>query len=134
MTADAEAKPRSGTAIATGYRDLLVWQKGIALVKEVYVLTRGFPDDERFGLVSQMRRAAVSIPSNIAEGQARHTTGEFVQFISHAEGSLAELDTQVRISTGLGICRGAMVAQVATIAQLADELRRMLNSLRRKLE
>ncbi len=134
MTADAEAKPRSGTAIASGYRDLLVWQKGIALVKEVYVLTRGFPDDERFGLVSQMRRAAVSIPSNIAEGQARHTTGEFVQFISHAEGSLAELDTQVRISTELGICRGAMVAQVATIAQLADELRRMLNSLRRKLE
>ena len=134
MTADAEAKPRSGTAIAAGYRDLLVWQKGIALVKEVYLLTRGFPDDERFGLVSQMRRAAVSIPSNIAEGQARHTTGEFVQFISHAEGSLAELDTQVRISTELGICRGTMVAQVATIAQLADELRRMLNSLRRKLE
>jgi four helix bundle protein len=134
VTANAEAKSRSGTAIAAGYRDLLVWQKGIALVKEVYVLTRGFPDDERFGLVSQMRRAAVSIPSNIAEGQARHTTGEFVQFLSYAEGSLAELDTQVRVSTELGICRGAMVAQVATIAQLADELRRMLNSLRRKLE
>ena len=134
MTVNGEAKSRPGTAIASGYRDLLVWQKGIALVKEVYVLTRGFPDEERFGLISQMRRAAVSIPSNIAEGQARHTTGEFVQFISHAEGSLAELDTQVRISTELGICRGPMIAQVATIAQLADELRRMLNSLRRKLE
>ena len=134
MTANAEAKARSGTAITAVYRDLLVWQKGIALVKEVYVLTRGFPDDERFGLVSQMRRAAVSIPSNIAEGQARHTTGEFVQFISYAEGSLAELDTQIRVSSELGICTGSMVMRVETIAQLADELRRMLNSLRRKLE
>lgn len=76
------------------YRDLLVWQKGIALVKQVYALTRTFPADEKFGLVAQMRRAAVSIPSNIAEGQSRHTTNEFVRFLSLAEGSLAELDTQ----------------------------------------
>lgn len=62
------------------YKDLLVWQKGIALTKLVYEITRAFPADERFGLVTQMRRAAVSIVSNIAEGQARRTTGEFIQF------------------------------------------------------
>jgi four helix bundle protein len=120
--------------IAKGYRDLLVWQKGISLVKEVYTLTKGFPDDERFGLVSQTRRAAVSIPSNIAEGQARHTTREFVLSISHAEGSLAELDTQMTICVELGYCSGAMAAHAETVFQLAEELRRMLNSLRRKLE
>jgi len=111
-----------------------VWQKGIALVKEVYALTKGFPDDERFGLISQMRRAAVSIPSNIAEGQARHTTREFILSISHAEGSLAELDTQVRISAELGFCEGAMATRAAPVLQLAEELRRMMNALRRRLE
>lgn len=80
------------------YKDLVVWQKGTALAKIIYALTQSFPSTEKFGLVAQMRRAAVSIPSNIAEGQARHTTGEFVQFISHAEGSVAELDTQLILS------------------------------------
>jgi four helix bundle protein len=117
-----------------GYRDLLVWQKGITLVKEIYMLTQGFPDVERFGLISQMRRAAVSIPSNIAEGQARHTTKEFVHFISNAEGSLAELDTQVTVGTALGFCNGANAERTASIVELAAELRRMLNALRRRLE
>ena len=67
-------------AMVGSYRDLLVWKKGIALVKLTYRLTQVFPGEEKFGLISQMRRAAVSVPSNIAEGQARHTTGEFVQF------------------------------------------------------
>jgi four helix bundle protein len=67
------------------YRDLIVWQKGIELAKLLYPLTGILPAEEKFGLVSQIRRAAVSIPSNIAEGQARHTTGEFIQFISHSE-------------------------------------------------
>lgn len=71
------------------FKDLLVWQRGMVLAKLIYEITRTFPSDERFGLVAQMRRVAVSIPSNVAEGQARHTTGESVQFISHAEGSLA---------------------------------------------
>src|SRR5215831_6340318 len=84
------------------YKDLLVWQKGLTLVKLVYEVTKQFPSDERFGLVSQLRRAAVSVPSNIAEGQTRRTTGEFVQFISHAESSLAELETQILISLDLG--------------------------------
>ena len=112
------------------YKDLVVWQKGIALAKLIYQLTNNFPSEEKFGLVAQMRRAAVSIPSNIAEGQARHKTGEFIQFISHAEGSLAELDTQLILSIELKFAR----AENADVAfQLISELRRMLNALRRKL-
>lgn len=112
------------------YKDLLVWQKGIALAKTTYDLTKSFPREERFGLIAQMRRAAVSIPSNIAEGQARRTTGEFVHFISNAEGSCAELDTQLILSVELGFCRklGAL-----PIYEMIAEERRMLNALRRKL-
>jgi four helix bundle protein len=113
------------------YKDLVVWQKGIAVAKSVYVLTAKFPAEEKFGLVSQMRRAAVSIPSNIAEGQARHTTGEFIQFISHAEGSTAELETQLILSVELGF-----TAKEQTSGEfiLLDDIRRMLNGLRRKLD
>ena len=112
------------------YKDLVVWQKGIVLGKLVYRLTKDFPTEEKFGLVAQMRRAAVSIPSNVAEGQARHTTGEFIQFISHAEGSVAELDTQLILSIELKFCSNATAD--ATFA-LISEIRRMLNALRRKL-
>jgi four helix bundle protein len=112
------------------YKDLLVWQKGIALAKIAYRLTQSFPSAEKFGLIAQIRRAAVSIPSNIAEGQARHTTGEFIQFISHAEGSLAELDTQLILSIELNFCRDAGADSAFA---LIGELRRMLNVLRRKL-
>jgi len=112
------------------YKDLVVWQKGIALAEAVYRLTKSFPSTEKFGLVAQMRRAAVSIPSNIAEGQARHTTGEFIQFISHAEGSLAELETQLILSIELKLC-GSSSAGPAF--EFISELRKMLNVLRRKL-
>ena len=112
------------------YKDLVVWQKGIALAKAIYQLTAKFPGEEKFGLISQMRRAAVSIPSNIAEGQARHTTGEFIQFISHAEGSVAELETQLILSIELGF---AKAEAAKTVFILLDEIRRMLNGLRRKL-
>lgn len=113
-----------------GFEDLIVWQKGIDLVKNVYALTRHFPSDERFGLISQMRRAAVSIPSNIAEGHARHTTKEYVLFVSHAEGSAAELQTQIRIAIELDYCAadGASI-----IAEQLFEVRKMLNALRREL-
>jgi four helix bundle protein len=114
----------------SGFKDLLVWQKGIALVKEIYQMTGAFPADERFGLVSQMRRAAVSVPSNLAEGQARHTTGEFIQFISHAEGSIAELETQLIIAVELGHCTQFRAAHAFG---MIEELHRMLNALRRKL-
>lgn len=82
------------------YRDLIAWQKAIELVKLVYRATAGFPVEERFGLTNQMRRAAVSIPSNIAEGQAR-TTADFVRFLRIARGSVAELETQAVIAREL---------------------------------
>lgn len=113
---------------AQSYRDLLVWQKSMALAKVIYKLTAEFPSEEKFGLISQMRRAAVSVPSNIAEGQARNTTGEFVLFISHAEGSLAELDTQLTLAVELGFLTNAKTQP--TFDSIA-ELRRMLNGLRR---
>jgi four helix bundle protein len=118
------------TNTTRSYNDLVISQKGIALAKLVYGLTRSFPSEEKFGIVAQMRRAAVSIPSNIAEGQARHTTGEFIQFISHAEGSLAELDTQLFLSIDLKVCA---TAGADPAFELIGELRRMLNALRRKL-
>lgn len=102
----------------------------MALVKRIYQVTRTFPSEERFGLVSQMRRATVSIPSNIAEGQARRSTGEFVQFISNAEGSLAELDTQVELSVELGLCKPS---QTREVCELLSEMKKMLNALRRTL-
>ncbi len=120
----------SGGTRAGGYKDLIVWQRSIALVTRIYEVTAGFPADERFGLIAQMRRAAVSVPSNIAEGQARHTTGEFIHGISHAEGSAAELETQLVIAVQLGFCAEPAVADVFG---MLSEVRRMLNSLRRRL-
>jgi len=114
----------------SSYKDLIVWQKGISLAKLVYDLTRRFPSEKKFGIVAQMRRAAISIPSNIAEGQARHTTGEFIQFISHAEGSVAELDTRLILSIELKFCSSAAAEPGFG---LISEIRRMLNALRRKL-
>ena len=112
------------------YKDLLVWQKGMALAKFVYDLTRSFPADERYGLTSQLRRAAVSVPSNIAEGQARHGTGEFLQFLSHAEGSLAEIETQLLLAVNLGFCKQASVD--ASLSEI-DQLQKMLVALKRSL-
>ena len=121
QTARANAKVQS-------YRDLLVLQKGMTLAKIIYKLTAELPSEEKFGLVSQMRRAAVSVPSNIAEGQARNTSGEFILFISHAEGSLAELDTQLTLAVDLGFLASD---KARSCAVLIEELRRMLNGLRR---
>jgi four helix bundle protein len=112
------------------YRDLLVWQKGTALALEIYRVTQRFPSDERFGLTAQLRRAAVSVPSNIAEGQARRTTGEFIQFLSHAEGSLAEVDTQIYLAQQLGY---GLEEELSSFSSQINELRKMLNALRRSL-
>jgi four helix bundle protein len=84
------------------HKDLDVWKKGMELVERVYSMSRAFPDSERFGLTSQLRRAAVSIPSNIAEGAARKSDKELLQFLSIAIGSLAELETQYLIAIRLG--------------------------------
>jgi four helix bundle protein len=112
------------------FKELIVWQKSIALVKSIYSLTRGFPQEEKFGLISQIRRSAVSIPSNIAEGQARRTTGDFIRFISTAEGSLAEAETQLIIAVELGFCSNE---QTVSEFALMLEIRKMLNALRRRL-
>ena len=110
------------------HRDLPVWQKSMTLAKEIYTITAGFPSEEKFGLISQMRRATVSVPSNIAEGQARNTTGEFVQFMSHAEGSLAEPDTQPTPAVELKLIS---MEKAGRCMDSIAELRRMLNGLRR---
>ena len=112
------------------YKNLIVWQKSIVLVKMIYKLTAKFPSEEKFGLVSQMRRAVVSIPSNIAEGQARRTTGDYIRFVSIAEGSLAELETQTIVSIELEFCNKN---ETEAIFSLKLEIRKMLNALRRSL-
>ena len=113
------------------YKDLLIWQKRMVLAKFVYKLSARFPVDERYGLISQVRRAAVSVPSNIAEGQARHTTKEFLQFLSHAQGSLAEVETQLMLSVDLGFARQEGVAEGL---REIDEIQKMIIALKRKLE
>ena len=114
--------------MAQHYRELIAWQKAMVLVTHIYEITKRFPDDERFGLISQMRRCVVSIPSNIAEGQARNTTGEFLQFMGIARGSVAELTTQLLISERLGY----LAESSATIA-LTEEVGRILTGLAKSL-
>jgi len=108
------------------YQELIAWQKAIALVTEVYSATSAFPHTEIYGLTSQLRRAAVSIPSNIAEGQGRATKGEFIQFLCHARGSLHEVETQVVIARNLGYLSAEK--QDLLLDELG-ELGRILNGL-----
>ena len=113
------------------YRDLEVWQMAMDLVEECYRLSDAFPKDERFGLTSQLRRAAVSIPSNIAEGHARQHTKEFLQFLSVARGSLAELETQLILAERLNFVTSALIEPLFDRAQ---RLTRMMASLKTALE
>ena len=109
-----------------GYRDLVVWQKSKNFCINIYKLTSKFPEAERFGLMSQLRRAAVSIPSNIAEGQARRSTNEFVRFLSIALGSLAEAETQIMIARRLDYLNEE---QMNELLALSAEVGRILNGL-----
>src|SRR5579871_1476681 len=84
------------------FKDLSVWQRAVQLTVEVYKLTNDFPNSERFGLTHQLRRASVSVASNIAEGYGRATKGEYVQFLGHARGSVSEVETQLVIAKALG--------------------------------
>jgi four helix bundle protein len=113
-----------------GYEELLVWQKGIELAKEIYRLSRKFPASERFGLTGQLQRAAVSVPSNVAEGQSRRNTAEFRQFLYQALGSLAEVDTQLVLARELGYLDGADAAGALSSVR---ELRRMMHGLVNRL-
>lgn len=110
------------------FKDLLVWQKAMRLAKIVYVLTEELPSKEEFGLKSQMRRAVVSIPSNIAEGRKRGTRKDFIQFLRIANGSLAELETQLLLSQDL------YRSNPAAILESIQEIGRMLNGLISKLK
>jgi four helix bundle protein len=89
--------------VGESYRDLIAWQKAMDLVTAIYRVTGSFPREELYGLTSQLRRAAVSVPSNIAEGQARFSRKEFHHFLSQARGSLVEIETQLMIAENLGI-------------------------------
>ncbi len=108
------------------YRDLIAWQKAVDSVVNVYSATESFPRDEVFGLRSQMRRCAVSVPSNIAEGQGRSTKGEFILFLGHARGSLFELETQALIAARLGYIHADTVQ---TLTDGAAEVARIVNGL-----
>ena len=111
------------------YRDLVAWQKAMDLVRLVYRVTARMPESERFGLTNQMRRAAVSIPSNIAEGYARQTTLDYIKFLRTARGSLAELATQVEIATSI-----TMLNPQPQLTALLEEVDRILQGLIRSLE
>jgi four helix bundle protein len=112
--------------MAAHYKDLIAWQKAMDLVGRVYELTDRFPKREVYSLTDQIRRAAVSIPSNIAEGQAHFNNGEFLHFLRHASGSLAELETQLLIAERQ---KYAQSCEVEELVRSANELGRILNGL-----
>ncbi len=112
------------------YRDLDVWKLGMKLAASTYEATAGFPPAERYGLSSQLQRCAVSIPSNIAEGHQRDSTRDFLRFLSIAQGSLAELETQLLLAAELGLVGTTTIEQLLTDAA---GLGRMLNGLQSKL-
>jgi four helix bundle protein len=112
------------------YRELIVWQKAMTLVELLYRQTRSFPKEELYGLTSQMRRAAVSVPSNIAEGQGRRTTRDFIHFLSIARGSLKELETQILISHRL---RYINEAQQSELVSATEEVGRLISGLNKSL-
>ena len=113
------------------FTDLKVWQRSHALVLEIYRVTAAFPEDERFGLVSQLRRAAVSVPCNIAEGTKRKRAPDYARFLNIAEGSLAETEYLIILSADLGYLAPTIKNQLTSEAQ---ELARMLHALRQKVE
>ena len=113
-----------------GFRELVVWQKSMDFADAVYALTQQFPADERFGLTAQVRRAVVSVPSNIAEGNGRESLKDYLRHLSIAHGSLAEVETQLELAY-----RQQFVTeeQRLTILEQAHEVGRLLNGLRRSL-
>jgi four helix bundle protein len=113
------------------YRELIVWQKAMDFVEAVYRTTSRFPKEELYGLTIQMRRAAVSIPSNIAEGQARSTTNDFLRFLAIAYGSLKEIETQILIAERLGYINDR---QSGTHVQSTTEIARLISGLAKSLK
>src|SRR5256885_15863073 len=131
-TKGVKMQEKKGTGVMSEiktYRDLIAWQKAMELVKTVYRVTEKMPESERFGLTIQMRRAAVSIPSNIAEGYARQTTADYVKFLRMARGSLAELSTQAELAVGM-----TMLSPNQQLTDLLSETDRVLQGLIRSLQ
>ena len=112
------------------HKELIAWQKAIELVEEVYKMTQTFPKEEMFGIISQMRRCSISIPSNIAEGHSRNSSGEFKQFLGIAKGSSAELETQLIIAQKLGYITNAKLGEVNS---LLVDVRKLISGLLRSL-
>ena len=110
-----------------GHRDLVAWQLAMEMVREIYRVTRTFPRDELYGLVSQLRRAAVSVPSNLAEGYGRNSPKELHHYLGQARGSLAEVETQIEIARDLGYVDTAaareLLAKIARVGRLLTGLR-----------
>ncbi|MBF0528305.1 MAG: four helix bundle protein [Deltaproteobacteria bacterium] len=117
--------------VLKSYRDLEVWKKSIDWVEKIYLASKNFPSEEKFGLTSQIRRAAVSVPANIAEGAARSGTGEYLQFLSVAKGSLAETETLLILADRLHFLTEA---EATHLLDLAEEISRMLGGLKRSLQ
>jgi four helix bundle protein len=121
----------SGKQPIRSHRDLIVWQKAMDLVVSVYRESDSFPRTEVYGLISQVRRAAVSVPANIAEGQGRRLVGEYIHFLGNARGSLLEVDTHLEIAARLGFISADTHL---TLAEQLKEVRKLLNGLMRSLE
>ena len=113
------------------YKDFIVWQKAMDLTAEVYRIVKFLPKEETYALSDQMRRAAISIPSNIAEGQGRNSTRDFVNFLGFASGSQRELETQLQLCVKIGYMSDS---DTAVAMELCEEVGKMLNSLRKKLK
>ena len=120
-----------GCKMGSSFKDLIVWQKAVQLSLAIYELTSTFPDSERFGLTNQLRRASVSIASNIAERYGRSTKGEYVQFLGHARGSNFELQTQLVIAKEL---RFGKATTFLAAESLSEEVSRMLVAIMKKLD
>ena len=116
--------------IMQSYKELLVWQVAMTLANDVYGVTRRFPREETYGLTSQIRRSAVSMPSNIAEGQGRATRGEFLPFLGHARGSLFELETQLTLAANLEYLEHSEESRIlGTLTRVAQLLNALITSL-----
>jgi len=120
----------ASTVPAQSFRELIVWQRSIQLVTAIYRLASGFPKEEMFGLSSQLRRSAVSVPSNIAEGQGRLSTGEFRQFLSVARGSNFELQTQLEIARTLNFGDSKLIDEAE---DLSHEVGKMIHAILEKI-
>ena len=117
------------------YQDLKIWQAGMQLAEECYCLTRAFPREELFGMTSQIRRAATSIPANIAEGWGREGTREYIQFLRVAQGSLKELETHLILSRRVGLAAEADVTPIlALCTEVGKMTRSLIGTLQRKLQ